>query len=462
MKKIIYFILAIYFYSCSSSVQLPRESKFLNFSDVHFDPFYDTTLVGKLIQSEYTQWESIYESSEIKSLSSYGSDSNFPLFKSAMEEMRSRISDPDFIIITGDFMGHNFNEEYEEYSGIKNTDSLDLFIKKTIQFCTAFIVKHFPNTVIFPMVGNDDSYCGNYMVEPNGDFLKMLGEVWEPLVNKGVKNKSFEDDFSKGGYCLLDFPGTDDYKLIILNTIFFSSNYQNLCGDSLDDPGADELVWLERTLKKCRDDNDKVWISYHIPPGIDIYGTINGKGDCEQKIFPTWKKKYNDEFLKIMTDHDDIIKSGFAGHFHRDDFRIFYENGSPVSYIHLTPSISPIYQNNPAYQVLEYDKSKFELINYKTYYLNDITGSADWTFEYDFQNTYRQSSISANTLNTISKLIFSDSTYRKSYIELYTSRDRKAFPKDYINWKYNWCGFRNLTVEDFAECICKDTLDSDK
>jgi len=460
MKKIFHPVFILFFYCCTVIAQQTNEGKFLNFSDIHFDPFYDTTLVEKLISSDYEEWETIFSGSAYTSLGMYRKDSDFNLFRSVMMEMKQRIPAPDFIIITGDFMSHNFNENYKEYSGTDHTDSLNMFIKKTMQFVTSYIVKYYPGTLIFPMVGNDDAYCGNYMIEPDGGFLKMLSEEWEPLVNRNTDNSSFRKDFSKGGYCLLNFPEKNDFKMIILNTVFFATNYQNLCGDTLQDPGEEELRWLRNTLKQCRDSGNKVWLSYHIPPGIDIFGTINGKGSCEDKIFPTWKEKYNTEFLNIMREYSGIINSGFAGHFHRDDFRVIYDNGKPVSYIHITPSVSPIYGNNPSYQIIDYDKSNFELKNYQTYYLKDFTkpDSAYWTFEYDFKNSYEQNSISPESYDKISKLIFADSTSRKKYIGYYRSGDMETFSKDYDNWYYNWCGFGHLTTEEYAECMCKDGL----
>ena len=139
------------------------------------------------------------------------------------------------------------------------------------------------------------------------------------------------------------------------------------------------------------------------------------------------------------------------------DSRLFYENEEPVSFLHITSSISPIYGNNPSYQIFTYDKSDFSLINFETYYLKNISipDSAKWTFEYDFQNCYRQDSISSSSLNSVYKSIQSDSSYRVKYIEYYTSSSTSTFEKDYINWKYNWCGIKYFTKEEYAKCFCK-------
>ncbi|MDQ3021556.1 MAG: metallophosphoesterase [Bacteroidota bacterium] len=460
MKKDFLILVFLFFAVSSQGFQELNERKFLNFSDIHFDPYYDTTLVKELIIADYKEWENIFLKSDIKYFSRYGSDSNFPLLLSTLEEMKRVIPRPDFIIITGDFLAHNFNENYEEYSGSDNKDSLNYFIEKTMKFITRMLTKYFPVTTIFPSVGNDDSYCGNYMIEPNAPFLKMLSEIWEPLVNRNGLNESFRSTFSKGGYCILNFPEGENYKMLILNTVFFSTNYKNLCGDTLQDPGAEELRWLRETLKQCKNSNQKVWLSYHIPTGIDIYGTIHGKGNCEEKIFTTWKKKYNEEFLKIINEYWMIINAGFAGHFHRDDFRIFYDEGIPISYIHITPSISPVYGNNPAYHIIQYNPANFELQNYRTYFLKNLAGndSAYWTSEYDFQKTYKQDFVSAASLSTVSNLIFTDSSYRAEYINYYTAGDKITYESDYSTWFYNWCGFGYLTKDDYVKCLCADSI----
>jgi hypothetical protein len=84
--------------------------------------------------------------------------------------------------------------------------------------------------------------------------------------------------------------------------------------------------------------------------------------------------------------------------------------------------------------------------------------SAYWTFEYDFKKSFEQSSVSPASLNNVSELIFADSTFRKKYIKFYMSDNEQTYPDDYSNWFYNWCGFGNMTIEEYAECMCRDSL----
>ena len=458
MRKVFIVILICLLPIYSTSFDRENEGRFLNFSDVHFDPFYDTSLVEKLIKSGYKKWEKIFLSSKIKSLSSYGSDSNYPLFRSTLQDMKTRISNPEIIIITGDFMSHNFNENFKKYSRSDSKKALDAFIRKTIGFTQFMITKYFPSAQIFTTVGNDDADCGNYMIEPGGKFLKEFNRLWSPYIIRNDKSKLFNHTFRTGAFGTADIRNAGKNKMIILNTVFFSVNYKNLCGDTLSDPGGDELVWLRETLSNCRSAGSKAWLSFHIPPGIDIYNTIHGKGNCEERIFPAWEQNYNETFLRIIKDYPDVIKASFGGHFHRDAFRVICNGNDPVSFIHLTPSISPVYGNNPAYHIFTYDQSKQELLNYETYYLKNLnTDSAQWTFEYDFKNSFDQDNITPASLKSVSGLIFSDKNYREKYIRYYSAGNDKSFSGEYEEWIYNWCGIGNLEKRDYSNCLCSDS-----
>lgn len=460
MKKIFFVLLFLIFHSNDLPCSVPS-GKFLNFSDIHFDPFLDSALIYKLDNSAWTEWENIFESTSATAYSTYGQDCNYPLLKSSLLEMKSRIPKPDFIIITGDFMSHNFNENYFHFIKTDDTLRLNGFIEKTMRFIASFITKQFSDVPIFSSVGNDDAYCGNYMVEPDGDFLKMLADTWEPWINKAGINGNFKSGFSKGGYCMLNFPGKEDFKMIILNTVFFSYKYENRCGDLSADPGLDELNWLKHTLDSCRQNNFRVYLSYHIPPGADIYGTIHKKADCQNKYFNSWKENYNNMFIDITEQYSDEIISAFAGHFHRDDYRVFInERRLPVSYLLVTPSISPVYDNNPSYKIFSYDTSGFNIINFDSYYLpvNDVSVFSEWRFQYDFKSAYRLNDISPESIMKIFGLINSDTTFRNNYIRFYIASNERDFAEDLLDWKYNYCGISFLKKDNYTNCLCNDRL----
>ena len=67
--------------------------KFLSVSDIHFDPFADPSLVAQLEAGDVSKWGAILATSSQKSFSTYGSDINDALLRSAVAEMNAGSSD---------------------------------------------------------------------------------------------------------------------------------------------------------------------------------------------------------------------------------------------------------------------------------------------------------------------------------------------------------------------------------
>src|SRR5258707_478439 len=64
----------------------PATGRGLLITDVHLDPLADPAIVKQLIASPVAQWGAIFQSSQQKSLSSYGTDTNYRLFSSTLAE----------------------------------------------------------------------------------------------------------------------------------------------------------------------------------------------------------------------------------------------------------------------------------------------------------------------------------------------------------------------------------------
>ncbi len=441
-----------------AETSLPKATgKGMLLSDIHFDPFYDPSIVSKLIAADYTTWESIFEQSTVTSFGAYNIDTYYPLFKSAMHEMPVIEANPDFIIITGDFISHNFEEVYQDLTGVNNTDSFKKFIIKTERFITDQLAKKYPNTPILPVLGNNDGFCGDYHIEANGSFLKFFAQLWKPRLQNMYGIQDFENTFSKGGYYAVAMPWDSTQVFIGLNTNFFSpghynNKHKNYCTTSIPTKNAanEQITWLKGMLAKCKAQNKKVWMAYHIPPGIDVYGSQN----CP-KVSAMWDASFNDDFLSLIKEYKNTIVANFAGHTHMDDFRVIEDNGTPVSFIHITPSISPVNGNNPAIQHIDWNPTDMTLTNNITHYFKGIedVGNSVWLPEYNFNTTYKEQGINANTLSNVTQNIFSDKdSAREKYLQFYTVDKSKTVPSD---WKAYWCGLNKLTIAEYSNCYCK-------
>jgi sphingomyelin phosphodiesterase acid-like 3 len=441
-----------------ASIQKPS-GKILLVSDIHFNPFYDPSLVKKLVAANHTEWENIFENSTDTSFGDDWVDTYYLLFKSALNQMHTIDNKPDFIVITGDFISHDFETDYRNLAN-NNPDSLVSFIKKTEYFVAAQLAKKYPNTPIFPVLGNNDGFCGDYHVQPNGDFLSFFAQLWQPRVQNVFGNKEFKNTFAKGGYYTVAMPWDSTQVFIGLNSVFFSPGHYSdkylnkalsYCTLATNpNAGMEQLQWLENMLKTCQAQNKKAWLAYHIPPGMDVYNSRN----CPT-IKPMWDSDFNASFLHLIKQYKNTIVANFAGHTHMDDFRVIEDNGTPVSFIHITPSISPKNGNNPAIQLVEWDTADMTLNNSITHYFKGIetVGSNVWVPEYNFNIQYGEKGINANTLNNVAQKIYNaKDSAREKYFQFYEVDRTNPVPD---KWMAYWCGLSKLTKEEYRDCYCK-------
>ena len=437
----------------------PQKSRFFaSMSDIHFDPFYDPTLVDQLIQSEYHNWKTIFSSSSKKGCGTYGADTNYPLLNSALHHAALVAHDAEFVVISGDFLSHHFNEDYYTYSGNENPTALHEFINKTIAFVTMMLTESFPKTPIYPVLGNNDSYCGDYRVQPNAEFLKATTKSWKLFFKDKNNTQAFLESFPAGGYYTVPLPHTSAHRLIALNTIFWSANYENACGNPQDDPGQKELQWLEVQLQQAAANSETVWLVYHIPPGIDTYSTINANfGGDLSKIISFWHPEYTNKFMELMAKYSSMVALSLVGHIHMDNFILVREKmtSNPLSFVHFTPSISPIFGNNSSFELITIDPDSHTFIDYETHYLDLGTASktVTWKPEYRFSKAYNQPTISTQSLQSIYQRMQKGlGTDRKNYVQYYNV-DNTASPKiDDKNWAAYWCSIGNITESQFLSC----------
>ncbi len=416
---------------------------FLAVSDIHFNPFADPALVAKLEAADVSQWDAILASSTMTAFSAYGSDVNDSLLRSAIGEMQKQLPAPAFVLISGDFLAHDFDKSYQQYVTDKSQAAYTAFVTKTIAYVAAALRKAYPGVRIYPTLGNNDSDCGDYAVTPHGAFLENFRDVWETIVG----SRSFTRRFPTGGYYHADVPGLNGVRIIALNTNFFSSNYKDPCGKPGPDPGVHELEWLDAELELAHEEGRRVWLLFHIPPGIDVYDSVQYGGTCpELKVQTFWKDEYEQEYLKITAAHRKTILGAFAGHTHQDEFRL-----ATGGFIHITPSVSPIFGNNPAFEIVD-ARHDGEIAGYTAWHLPNVT--LPWGREYSFGEAYGKSKYDVATLTALAAAIGSNTSTREQYFGYSTSGAAKGTAEALAVWQSYWCGLKVMTDNVFLKCYC--------
>lgn len=393
----------------------PNTGNVLLLSDLHFNPFANPQLVTALANADYSQWEAIFAAAGTAITTKYSSETDYGLLNSTLKEIYHTNDHPDFIILSGDFLAHNFNENYVQTSGDQTQYGLDQFVAKTISFVGWELDRLYPNTPVYFTLGNNDSYTGDYTCIPDGEFLHTTADsFFQYYIKDETNHDAFYGAYPVWGYYTVVPPLANNARIIVINTNYFSPKYVNPAGQN---PAQQQLAWLDAQLAASQSKGEKVWIIGHIPPGVDVYSTLN---NTQKTVKTMWQEADIDAYIKEAQTYSKTIQATFAGHTHMDDFRLVTDDqANPVTFVHITPAITPVFGNNPAFQVMTYDRNTFAMLDYQTYYINMTASSRQWASEYDFDQTYNQSSIDPISLGKVANSIQTDATVRTNYITNY-------------------------------------------
>jgi hypothetical protein len=438
-------------------------ANFINLTDIHFTPFFDADIVGSLNTYPTEKWDSIFKSSKKSHLSEYNHETNYDLLDKTLNAMKAETDNPDFIILTGDYICHDFGKIYREQTSIMSYEDLHAFIMKTITYVTHKIRDKFPESIIIPTFGNNDSYCGDYHLKNEGKFLNDFSELYEPILGSALPEEESEN-LRKHGYFCIKNPDNNKHKIIGLNSIYMSVKYFNdshpwNCNCTDHNVNQDSLVdmqfaWFTEHLEQSKKNGEKVWVITHIPPGVNVYKTIhenNPKKPLEAYLY--WKDEYNDQYMNILDKYSDIIFTTMAGHTHMDDFKI-HHTATSTSAIHISPSISPVFGNNPAFQIVEYNRNNANFTDYTTYYIDlEKADKAKWKGEYRFTESYPVKDMSAYGYDSLFVYICNNDKYFNNYAKHYGASSTHATQISHGNWAWYNCGISSTLPNQYESCV---------
>lgn len=369
-----------------------KHEKFISVADIHFDPFVmckgqkkPCQFLLKLKKSSVTSWEKIFDE-EDDSSSEFLQDTNYSLLKNTIQELKKIKGqvNPQFVLVLGDLLSHDFRASYKKYSNNSLMGYQD-FVKKTMAFLALEIKKPFPDVEVFPVIGNNDSYHGDYYSDPYGLFYKDCAAIWSTLMTK-TSQQFLKKDFSAGGYYALTLPNFNNLKLIMLNSVLFSTYAR---GKHIDIAAQRELKWLEHELILAQKHHQKVLIAMHIPLGIDFYTALQTRFSKVQEF---WRMSYSREFRDQIKRHASVISGLLPAHIHYDVNQLILFNQPSDIPINFTASISPIFGNTPSFKVFTFDTTTFLLTDEDTYYLSLKTKTPFWKKKHTAKllNTYHK------------------------------------------------------------------------
>ena len=254
----------------------------------------------------------------------------------------------------------------------------------------------------------------------------------------------------------MPLPGVANHRLVVLNTVFFSPNYTDRCGKGRGDPGKKQLAWLERTLDRARVEGKSVWLLMHIPFGIDVFSTLQqGRANVPVEF---WLPGYSDPFFALMRLHESRVRVIFSGHIHMDTFRILRgPDDQPIVFNHVAPAISPVYGNNPGYQIFRYRRKGGIIADYATFYLANLTaGNAEapgqWKQEYAFNQAYGLNGVDKVTLQQLARKVATNPAISREYARFYNVSHTSKPAVSSSNIKTYACALAHVVPARFDEC----------
>jgi sphingomyelin phosphodiesterase acid-like 3 len=444
-------------------------------SDIHFEPFWDPAKAAKLAASPVAEWKEILAGPEAadrearfeqlqKTCSAQRVDTSETLFESSLRAMRADGVGAKFVLVGGDLMAHDFPCKYAALFPKAGPGEYRAFAEKTIAYVMGLLREALQGVPVYAALGNNDSDCGDYQLDPDSDFLAEIGKSLTADFPAGERPEALRT-FAEGGYYNVRLPAPMAHtRILVLNDLFMSRRYAT-CGGAADTAqAAAQIVWLEQQLDAARRSHEKVWVIAHIPPGVNPYATATRVLDLCSGGKPQMFLK-SEALPDAMSNYGDVIELAIFAHTHMDEMRLLKPAaaGAPAEgvAVKMVPSISPIDGNNPSFTVAQIDAETAQLKDYQVFVASNQTGvDTQWTEEYDFAKTYRKDAFTAASDEDLIAGFKTDPTAQtsasQSYIRNYSAGGGlRALG---VFWQPYTCALRNDGADAFRSCVCGEPM----
>lgn len=443
-------------------------------SDIHFDPFHDPAKTKQLATAPVSEWRSILSATPSsdqpqafaalqQSCHARGVDTPYVLLRASLSAMHARQPDAKFMTVTGDLMAHGFPCRFAAVFPGAASGDYEAFALKTIAFVMEELRHEFPAIPVYAALGNNDSGCEDYRLDPGSNFVAQAGKILAQGLPASQQQQAIRQSAAGSYYSVTMALPMREARIIAVNDLFLSPKY-NTCAGKQDTSGATaEMAWLEQQLSDARQLKQKVWIIGHIPPGVDPYSTVLKFRDVCGGQSPVLFLA-SDRMADLMVEYADVVRLGIFGHTHMDEMRLLEPSaGSALAAeghrvaVKLVPSISPVDGNNPSFTVARVNPSTAQLQDYDVIAASNQTGvGTTWSTEYNFAKTYHQAVFSSATLkkmtDSFSKDRGANTLPSQAYIRDYFVGDMSRALTPF--WPTYVCAVQNHTTKGFAACVC--------
>jgi sphingomyelin phosphodiesterase acid-like 3 len=440
-------------------------------SDIHFDPFQDPDRAARLAQAPVEQWPAILtppataaEQQSFLALQracgARGVDTNYSLLRDSLAQMRAHAPEAKFMTVSGDLIAHSFACRYKSVFPAETPAAYQAFVVKTIRFVAEQLRAAFPGAPIYIGLGNNDTACGDYRLDPASSFLAETGAIVAAALPPAAREQ-VRREFATGGYFSLPMAAPmQDTRLIVINDLFWSTKYAGCSGKPDPAAAAAQLAWLRQQLSEARQQHQKVWLMGHIPPGVNPFSTFAHLRDVCGGDGPEMFLS-SDALADLIVEYAGTIRLGIFAHSHMDELRLLAadsrEAPSPADAVavKLVPSISPVDGNHPAFTVARVDPASATLEDYAVIAAPSRSGAGAWPIEYDFAQAYHQAAFTpaaaARLIGEFQRDPSASSAASQEYIRNYFAGN---LPELKPFWPQYVCALAHHTAKGYAACVC--------
>lgn len=451
-------------------------------SDIHLDPYADPAKVARLNAAPAAQWPAILsepasatEAADSAALRKAcpvrGTDTPYLLWQSSLRAIHTDAAGAKFVTISGDLLAHAFDCKFKTLLPQATPADYLGFTGKTLRTIAAGLRAELPGVPIYLALGNNDSGCTDYRLDPEHDaFLAqtaaLVGELLPTTLSTADRDRVLSD-FRAGGYYSAPLAAVPNTRVLVLDDLFLSAKYASCSGQASLAPASAQLAWLRSQLDLARSRHETVWVLGHIPPGADLYATARKQGNFCASPHPAAQIQMflgSEELASVLSAYGDVIRLALFGHTHSDEMRLLTPEpasrtdlparGVPVK---LTASITPVNGNAPTFTVARIDAATATLADFTVMIASNPTGVATtWAPEYTYSSAYGQPAFNPDALTALIVGFRNDPTAQSLTSQAYL---RNYFPGDIspvlkAAWPYYTCSMEHDSAQAFATCAC--------
>jgi sphingomyelin phosphodiesterase acid-like 3 len=287
-------------------------------SDIHFEPFWDPAKAAKLKAAPVSEWNAILaepasadQAAKFAELQetckARGADTSYTLYESSLRAIHEEASGAKFVVLSGDLMAHDFSCKFATTFPEAKPGEYRAFAEGTIEFVMRKLRGALPGVPVYAALGNNDSDCGDYQLDPDSAFLAEIGKSLTADFPARERAEALRT-FGEGGFYSVRLPAPMAHtRILVLDDLFMSQRYATCGGKANPAPAAAQIVWMEQQLNAARRSHEKVWVMSHIPPGVNPYATATRVLDLCSGGKPTMFLK-SEALPDAMSNYGDVIE----------------------------------------------------------------------------------------------------------------------------------------------------------